>query len=257
MNRLENKVAIITGAAGGLGLATAKMFLDEGAKVVATDINEALLNESIGAIENENIIAVAHDVTSEEGWKNVVEKTLEKFGKLDVLVNNAGILLGKNVLEETLEEWNKIISVSATGAFLGIKACAPVMGTDGHSSIVNISSFAGLRGGFRSGGDAAYNAAKGAERLLTKHCAHALAEKRIRVNSIHPGGIFTPMVQMMMEQMGLGLEDLEKAHDPSQALPPHMALPEDVAYGIIYLASDESRCVTGAELSIDNGMASY
>ena len=254
MNRLENKVTIITGAAQGLGAATVKMFLDEGAKVVATDINEELLNETVKALNSDDVIAVAHDVSSEEGWKNVVEKALEKFGKLDVLVNNAGILLGKNVLEESLEEWNKVLSVSATGAFLGIKTCAPVMGTDGHSSIVNISSVAGLRGGARTGGDAAYNAAKGAERLLTKHCAHALADKRIRVNSIHPGGILTPMVMKMLEMSGATLDQLE---NPTAPLYPSMSTPEDVAYGIIYLASDESKTVTGAELSIDNGTASF
>ena len=253
MNRLENKVAIITGAAQGVGLCAVKMFLDEGAKVVATDINGEKLVANIEALNNENVIAVQHDVSSEEDWKNVVEKALEKFGKLDVLVNNAGLILGKTVEVETLDEWNKVLGVSATGCFLGIKTCAAVMGTEGHSAIVNISSVAGLRGGFRTGFDAAYNAAKGAERLLTKHSAHALAPKRIRVNSIHPGAIMTDMLKMYME-MDPNCMEPTKVHSP---LAPHYSDPEDIVYGIIYLASDESKTVTGAELAIDNGMSAF
>ena len=253
MNRIENKVALITGAAQGVGLAAVKLFLEEGAKVVATDIQGEKLAANIEALNNENVIAVQHDVSSEESWKNVVEKTLEKFGKLDVLVNNAGVIVGKPVEEESLEEWNKVIGVSATGCFLGIHTCAPVMGTEGHSSIINISSVAGLVGGARSCNDAAYNTAKGGERLLTKHCAHALASKRIRVNSIHPGAIMTDMLKMYIE-MDPNCLDANKAYSD---LYPHYADPEDVAYGILYLASDESKAVTGAELAIDNGMSSY
>ena len=253
MNRLENKVAIITGAAQGVGLCAVKMFLDEGAKVVATDIQGEKLFANIEALNNENVVAVQHDVTSEEAWKNVVDTAMEKFGKLDVLVNNAGFIIGKSVEEESLEVWNKVISVSATGAFLGIKTCSAVMGTEGHSSIVNISSDAGLVGGFRTGGDAAYNTAKGGERLLTKHSAHALAHKRIRVNSIHPGAIATDMLKMYLEMDPTCLD----ASKPYAVLAPHYSDPEDIVYGIIYLASDEAKTVTGAELCIDNGMAAF
>ncbi len=253
MNRLKNKVAIITGAAQGVGLCAVKMFLEEGAKVVGTDINYEKLEESLKAFDSENVLAVKHDVSSEEGWKNVVAKTLEKFGKLDVLVNNAGFIAGKDVTTETLDEWNKVISVSATGCFLGIKTCSEVMGTEGHSSIVNISSGAGIVGGPRTGGDAAYNTAKGGERLLTKHSAHALASKRIRVNSIHPGAIATDMLKMYLE-MDPNCMEATKVYAP---LAPYYSDPEDVVYGIIYLASDESKTVTGAELAIDNGLTSY
>lgn len=253
MNRLENKVAIITGAAQGVGLCAVKMFLDEGAKVVATDIQGEKLFANIEALNNENVVAVQHDVTSEEAWKNVVDTAMEKFGKLDVLVNNAGFIIGKSVEVESLEEWNKVIGVSATGCFLGIKTCSAVMGTEGHSSIINISSGAGLRGGSRTGGDAAYNTAKGGERLLTKHSAHALAAKRIRVNSIHPGAIATDMLKMYLE-MDPGILEASKPYAP---LAPHYSDPEDIVYGIIYLASDESKTVTGAELCIDNGMAAF
>ena len=253
MNRLENKVAIITGAAQGVGLCAVRMFLEEGAKVVATDIQGEKLFANIEALGSDNVIAIQHDVTSEEDWKNVVEKAVEKFGKLDVLVNNAGLILGKSVEVESLEEWNKGIGVSATGCFLGIKTCSAVMGTEGHSSIVNISSGAGLVGGGRTGGDAAYNTAKGGERLLTKHSAHALAHKRIRVNSIHPGAIATDMLKMYLE-MDPGCLDASKPYAP---LAPHYSDPEDIVYGIIYLASDESKTVTGAELAIDNGLTSF
>ena len=253
MNRLENKVAIITGAAQGVGLCAVKMFLDEGAKVVATDINGEKLFANIEALGRDDVIAVQHDVSSEEDWKNVVEKTLEKFGKLDVLVNNAGFILGKSVEVESLEEWNKIIGVSATGCFLGIKTCSAVMGTEGHSSIVNISSGAGLVGGPRTGNDAAYNTAKGGERLLTKHSAHALAYKNLRVNSIHPGSIMTDMLKMYIEN-DPNLLEWSKGFCP---LAPYYSDPEDIVYGIIYLASDESKTVTGAELAIDNGLSSF
>lgn len=253
MNRLENKVAIVTGAAQGTGLATVKLFLAEGAKVVATDIQGEKVEESIKAIGSDDVIALKHDVSSEEDWKNVVAKTMEKFGKLDVLVNNAGFSTGKNVEETTLDGWNKVIGVNATGCFLGIKYCSEVMGTEGHSSIVNIASVAGFVGGSRAGCDAAYHAAKGGERILTKHCAHALAYKKIRVNSIHPGGIFTEMARVSMERHPDVLDNI-KVFAP---LAPHFSEPEDIAYGILYLASDESRTVTGAELAIDNGYSSY
>lgn len=253
MNRLEGKVAIITGAAQGVGLAAVKMFLAEGAKVVGTDINYDKLAANLGEIESSDLMWLKHDVSAEENWKEVVSKTLEKFGKLDVLVNNAGLIMSKNVLDETLEEWNKVISVSATGAFLGIKTCGAVMGTEGHSAIVNISSAAGLVGGPRTGNDAAYNTAKGGERLLTKHCAHALASRRIRVNSIHPGAIMTDMLkkyyEMFPEKVGSN-----KGFCP---LYPHYSDPEDIVNAIIFLASDEAKTITGAELAVDNGLSSY
>lgn len=253
MNRLSNKVAIITGAAQGVGLATVKMFLKESAFVVGTDINYEKLDENMKKLGEEHLIWFKHDVSSEDDWKRIVDATIERFGKLDVLVNNAGFIVGKNVMEESLEEWNKVMSVSATGAFLGIKTCSSVMGTEGHSSIVNISSGAGLVGGPRTGNDAAYNTAKGGERLLTKHSAHALASKRIRVNSIHPGSIMTDMLKAYLEMDPNCMESSK----PFCPLYPHYSEPEDIANAIIFLASDESKTITGAELAVDNGLASY
>lgn len=253
MNRLNGKVAIVTGAAQGVGLTTVKMFLEEGAKVIGTDINFEKLEANLKAIDSNDVCWVKHDVTNEEDWKNVVKVALDKFGQLDVLVNNAGYMAGKNVLEESLDEWNKIIGVSATGAFLGIKTCAAVMGTEGHSSIINISSIAGLVGGSRTGKDAAYNTAKGGERLLTKHSAHTLAPKRIRVNSIHPGSIMTDMLKKYLEVNPNALET-SKLYSP---LYPHYSNPEDIANAIIFFASDESKTITGAELAVDNGCSSF
>lgn len=192
-------------------------------------------------------------MSKQEDWEQVVKKTMDKFGHLDVLVNNAGLIIGKSVLDESLEEWNKVIAVSATGAFLGIKTCAKVMGTEGRSSIVNISSGAGLVGGPRTGNDAAYNTAKGGERLLTKHAAHALAQKRIRVNSIHPGAIKTDMLKMYIE-MDPHCLDANKVFSP---LYPYYSEPEDIVNAVLFLASDDARTITGAELAVDNGLTSY
>ena len=253
MNDLTGKVAIITGAAGGVGMATAKMFLEAGAQVVATDINYEKLQTNIESLGSENIVYMQHDVASEEDWQKVVDYAIEKFGHLEILVNNAGVVLGKNVETETLDEWNLVMNVSATGPFLGIKYCSKVMSTDGRSSIINVSSVAGLIGGVRSGDDAAYNSAKGAERLLSKHAAHTLASKRIRVNSIHPGGIMTEMAYE------IGRKYPNRPYDLKQIapLPPHMAKAEDVANLICFLASDDAAVITGAEIACDNGMTSY
>ncbi len=253
MNRLDGKVAIITGAAGGVGLATAKMFLAAGAQVVATDLNEEKLKANIEAIGDDNIVYIQHDVTKEEDWQKVVDLAIEKFGHLEILVNNAGVLLGKDVLEESLDEWNLVMGVSATGPFLGTKYCAKAMSTDGRSSIINVSSVAGMFGGIRASGDAAYNSSKGAERILTKHCAHALASRRIRVNSIHPGAILTDMIKEF------GKNNPDKAYDVRgmAPLPPHMAMPDDIANLITFLASDDARVITGAEIAADCGMSAY
>ena len=251
MKRLNGKVAVITGAARGVGLTAVKMFLQEGAKVVATSRKMENLHENLKDVLCDDLLLVQHDVANEEDWNNVVEQAVAKFGKIDVLVNNAGLILGKNIEEETLEEWNKVLSISATGPFLGIQKCSKVM--EPGSSIINISSVAGLLGGPRTGNDAAYNAAKGGERLLTKHAAHVLAPKGIRVNSIHPGAILTDMLKAHLE-MFPGALDASKGMAP---LAPHYSTPEQIVYLMIFLASDEAGSITGSEIAIDNGHSSF
>ncbi|MCE5208853.1 MAG: glucose 1-dehydrogenase [Chloroflexi bacterium] len=251
MFRLSGKVAIITGAAGGMGLASAKLFAKEGAKVVATDIQFDLLQKEVNAINKSggDVLALELDVTSPEGWKSVVEKTIKKYGKVDILVNNAGIHIAKGILEAAVDDWNKVIAINTTSVFLGMKEVIPHMQKNGGGSIINISSIAALVGGASDGGGAAYSASKGAVRSLTKHAAQNFAKDKIRVNSIHPGAIYTPM----MEKSGLSREaaiDLLKSDYP---LPPHVGEADDIAYGVLYLASDESRFVTGEELVIDGG----
>jgi 3alpha(or 20beta)-hydroxysteroid dehydrogenase len=253
VKRLEGKVAIITGAAQGLGLVTSKLFVREGAKVVATDIQAEKVASEIAAIGSKDIIAVTHDVRIEESWRQVVDKTISTFGHLEVLVNNAAINLQKNVITATFAEFKDAIDTNLSGCFLGINLCYPVVTKGAYSSIVNISSVGGLVGGPLTGDDAGYNASKGGLRLLTKHAAHVLAHDKIRVNSVHPGGIMTAMRDIVLEKHP-AIEEVNRLwYSP---LPPHGAYPEDVANGILFLASDESKAMTGSELVIDNGFSS-
>jgi NAD(P)-dependent dehydrogenase (short-subunit alcohol dehydrogenase family) len=251
MGRLSGKVAIITGAASGMGLAGAKLFVREGAKVVATDVVADKLEKQIADIQGD-IIALPLDVSSEEQWKRVVDETVEHYGKVDVLVNNAGVLFGTGLLEHTLESWNKLLSINLTGVWLGMREVIPHMQAIGGGSIVNCSSIAGEIGG-ADGGDAAYTASKGAVRLLTKTAALTFAKDNIRINSVHPGAIVTGMT----EGWGATQEELGKSFQAETPLPPHAGEPFDIAYGYLYLASDESKFVTGAELVIDGGWISH
>ncbi|MFA5605781.1 MAG: glucose 1-dehydrogenase [Leucobacter sp.] len=246
MNRLSGKVALITGASSGQGRAEALLFAAEGASVVATDVNErglgTLLEELAGGSSAH--LALVHDVSSEPSWREVVDRAQARFGRIDVLVNNAGVYSPAGIEETGVEEWDGIMSVNARGVFLGMKAVLPGMQRAGVGSIVNISSTAGFVG--EAG--AAYVSSKGAVRLLTKHAAVEQARHGIRVNSVHPGTIVTPMIEGLLSDPRT-YEELARA----TPLPPHFGAPEDVAPGVLYLASDESRFVTGSELVIDGG----
>jgi cyclopentanol dehydrogenase len=247
MKRLENKVAIVTGAAGGMGAAMAKLFAMEGAKVMATDIQEEKLKEWTGVAHKEglDIEAEIHDVTSEKDWRKVIDKTVALFGKINILINNAGVYPPEATTETTTAgDWEKIISINATGPFIGSRLCVPHFRSAGGGSIVNISSIAGLVGG----NGPAYTASKGALRLLTKDQAVEFAKDKIRVNSIHPGGVLTPMTEFLMSTPGS--EDLLKNMCPLGRIGTAM----EIAYGALYLASDESSYTTGAELVIDGGL---
>jgi cyclopentanol dehydrogenase len=253
MARLEGKVALISGGARGQGAVEARLFANEGAKVAIGDILdeegkkvEAEINESGG-----ECIYVRLDVTNEEDWLHAVESTVARFGKLDVLVNNAGITGargpdGQRISIENLTEdqWDSVMDVNAKGVFLGTRYAIPEMRKAGGGSIINISSIAGLVGG--SG--AAYGASKGAVRIFTKSTAIQYANEGIRANSVHPGVIETPMTaNFLADEAG---RRANIARHPIGRL----GVPEDVAYGVLYLATDESSFVTGSELVIDGGL---
>jgi len=251
MVRLEGKVAIVTGAAGGMGLATARLFVKEGAKVVATDVQAELLQKEVHAIDPDgtSLIGVVMDVASPEAWKEVVQTALDKFGKLDILVNNAGIFVPKGILETEPEDWNRVLGINAAGVLWGMKAAIPAMQANGSGSIINIASIAALTSGAGDGGGAAYGASKGAVRSMSRHAAMNFAKEKIRVNSIYPGPIYTPMV----EKGGAPREAVAEGLKAVCPLPPHIGDAIDIAYGVLYFASDESRFTTGAELVIDGG----
>lgn len=242
--RLKDKVAIITGAANGMGAAEAKMFAKEGAKVVATDLDEknlVMLAEEIKTAGGE-VLTVKQDVTSELEWQALISKTIDTYGKLDILVNNAGIAINKNFSNMEMTEWNKVMDVNLNGCVLGMKYCIPEMQKNGSGSVVNISSIGGLVG---MAGSSPYTAAKGALRALTKSAAVEYGKDKVRVNSVHPGIIKTPMVADTMEAAMPFYETYTQL--------PYMGEPDDVAYGVLYLASDEARFMTGSELVIDGG----
>ena len=244
-NRLADKVAIITGAARGQGAAEARLFAAEGAAVVLTDVQvedgrrvEAEVAESGG-----DALFIELDVTSEEGWKRAVETTVQRFGKIDVLVSNAGIFPIEGLEDTTEELWDRVLDINARGVFLGAREVIPIMRSAGGGSIVNISSTAGIAG---SPGASAYHASKGAVRVFTKSAAIQYAPDGIRVNSVHPGGVDTRMLFDVYDDEYL---DLARKRVPME----RFAEPEEIAYAVLYLASDESSYVTGAELVVDGG----
>ncbi|TAM91235.1 glucose 1-dehydrogenase [bacterium] len=251
MKRVEGKVAIVTGGAMGIGRACSLLLAREGAQVVVSDIDERDGTQTAREVAalSEGIF-VAHDVASEAAWEAVMDQTLRRFGRLDVVVNNAGIGTTGNVEEATLESWRRLMAINCDGVFLGTKHAIRAMKASGSGSIINLSSILGLVG---DAGTAAYGASKGAVRLLTKSAALycARAGYRIRVNSVHPGYIVTPMVEHFLSVQS----DPVAARKAIEALHPIGRLGEadDVAYGVLYLASDESRFVTGSELVIDGG----
>jgi len=246
MGRLEGKVAIISGASSGQGRDEVKLFCDEGAKVIFGDIQD----EKGEALETEvrnsggEATYVHLDVTSESDWQKAVSKSVELYGKLDILINNAGVFLRKT-LEETSEcEWDFVQSINSKGVFLGVKSVISAMKESGGGSIVNISSMAGLVASSRA---PAYGASKGAVRLLTKSIAVQYGSDGIRCNSVHPG---------LIEETGMGDRLIEKAGNMILAGTPLgiYGTPRDIALGVLFLASDESSYITGSELVIDGGI---
>lgn len=243
--RLDGKVALISGAARGQGAAEARLFAGEGAKVVIGDVLDpdlkGVADELAGA--GYPVESLHLDVTREEDWVAAVALAEKAFGGLHVLVNNAGVLSTGGIESTTRNEWDRVVAINQTGVWLGMKAAVPAIRRSGGGSIINISSIYGLIG---SGGSTAYQATKGAVRILTKTAAVEYAKEGIRVNSVHPGIIATPMVTEGLPEEGA---------NQLIALTPlgRMGRPEEVAFGVLFLASDESSFVTGSELVIDGG----
>ena len=244
--RLDGKVALISGGARGQGATEGQLFVAEGAKVVLADILEPE-GESVAAEIREgggDSAFIRLDVTSEDDWRNAVEFTLETYGRLDILVNNAAIYMRTPIVDTELEEWNRIMDINSTGVFLGTKHAVPAMQRSGGGSIINISSTAGLVG---SGRGSAYGASKGSVRLFTKYTAIQHAADGIRANSIHPGPIDTEMIADNISTPE------GRAESEGRVPLGRIGSVMDVAYGALFLASDEGSYMTGAELVIDGG----
>lgn len=249
MGRLSGKVAIITGAAQGIGACTAEIFVKEGAKVVIADLNEAQggeLAEKLG----ESAAFFKLNVTDYQCWKDCIAFTKRTFGKFNVLINNAGISYRKDVAETTLEEWDRTIAINQTGVFYGIQTAIEEMRGSGEKcSIANASSIEGL---VAESAFFAYCAAKGAVTLMTKAAALYCGENRlnIRVNSVHPGYIITPMAYDDAHQNGQTIEEYSAEFIAKHPIG-YLGKPEDIAYGYVYLSSDEADFVSGTSLAID------
>ena len=243
MKRLENKVALITGAAAGLGEAIAKAYNREGAKLILTDVNEPLLKTVSDDLRKNGteVLDFVLDVRSEDRWKEIMHLAVDKFGQLNIVVNNAGIGTHGNIETTTFEDWKKLLDINLNGVFLGTKyAVETMLKTKSEGSIINMSSIAGLVGDEEL---LSYSASKGAVRLFSKSAALHLAKKNIRVNTIHPGYMNTELIKLVPDTEAM-----------LQNVPMHyFGDPEMIAQGAIYLGSDESKFSTGSELVIDGG----
>jgi NAD(P)-dependent dehydrogenase (short-subunit alcohol dehydrogenase family) len=248
-NRIEGKIAIVTGGASGIGEATSRLFVEEGAHVVIVDIDDVKGNALASELNKNGEIAMYRkfDVTQENRWIEVIDEVMAKWGRLDILVNNAGMsgVKGRATVEDTIvENWDTVFAVNSTAIMLGTKTAIPAMRKNGGGSVVNVSSIFGIVG---SPAGAAYHASKGSARAFSKAAAVQYASDNIRVNSVHPGFTDTPMT--------LDIHSQKEIRDARLAMTPmgRLGLPIDIAYGILYLASDESGWVTGTELVIDGG----
>jgi NAD(P)-dependent dehydrogenase (short-subunit alcohol dehydrogenase family) len=259
MGRVQDRVAIVTGGSTGLGRATAELFAAEGAKVVIADIQDDLGAAVAGEISAAGGAAYYYhmDVTKEAEVQDVCARVAADLGSIDILVNNAGITgAPKPTHEITVEEWDKVLGVDAKGVFLCTKHAVPYLKQAGGGSIVNISSVYGITGGMDVPPPFLYHAAKGAVRVMSKSDAICYAADKIRVNSVHPGWLWTPMLENVGKDSTEG-PDAFHARILSRLPLGHYGEPLDVAYGVLYLACDESKFVTGTELVIDGGYLAW
>ncbi|MBQ0850791.1 SDR family NAD(P)-dependent oxidoreductase [Streptomyces sp. NPDC057621] len=248
--RLDGKVALITGATGGIGTATAELFAREGARTVITDVADGPLHnlgdrlKALGA----EVVAVRLDVSRAQEWDEVITVVRDRFGKLDVLVNLAGIVDWPGIEDTREEDWDRVIDVNQKGTWLGMKAALPLLRASGNASVINTSSVLGLVG---SGAAAAYQASKGAVRLLSKTAAVEYARQGVRINSVHPGVIATPMIQELLDEQGDQQPDIQRT--PMR----RAGRADEIAPAILFLACDESSFVTGSELVVDGGLTAH
>lgn len=252
MNRLDGKVALVTGAAKGLGEADARLFSAHGATVILTDVdceNGERVAHEIGSAAR----FVKHDVCKEDEWETLIKQTVADFGGVHVLVNNAGVVEPGTIETQTAEEFRFVMAVSADGTFFGCKHAVPAMKESGGGSIINMASIASLQG---TPVVAAYSAAKGAVEALTRtvamHCA--LNKYNIRCNSVHPSSIMTPMVKDIRDRMvEKGMVTPQKLSEATAAN--KIGEPDDIANTVLFLASDESKFINGAQIRVDNGIS--
>ena len=254
MGRVQDKVAIITGAASGLGFAAARMLLKEGAKVVLTDVNREVLEsmqDRLNDFSQSQFKTFYHDVTQEDSWIELINKTENDQGKINILVNSAGISLGADVVSTDFDIWKKVHNVNLDSVFLGCKYAVPIMGKYGHGSIINISSISGIVAGWNT---AAYNSSKAGVRHLSKSVALFCAKKGydVRCNSIHPAFVNTPILDPIKQVFG----EAEAVAKLSRQIPINkIGDTDDVSYAIVYLASEESKFMTGSEIVLDGGLS--
>jgi|TARA_Y100000816_G_scaffold31915_1_gene20397 NAD(P)-dependent dehydrogenase (short-subunit alcohol dehydrogenase family) len=253
-NRVQDKVAIVTGAASGLGFAAAQKLMDEGAKVLLTDINKDIMNsmsERLSNYSETQYQTSVHDVSKEESWVGIIEKAEKHFGKINILVNSAGISLGADVVSTDFEIWKKVHEVNLDSVFLGCKYAVPIMSKSGQGSIINLSSISGIVAGWNT---AAYNSSKAGVRLLSKSVALYCAKKGydVRCNSVHPAFVDTPILDPLKQAFG---EENAVAKLSRQIPMNKIGDTDDVSYAILYLASDESKFMTGTEIVLDGGLS--
>jgi NAD(P)-dependent dehydrogenase (short-subunit alcohol dehydrogenase family) len=252
--RLKNKIALVTGGGAGIGRAICLQFAANGAAVCVSDINLDSAREAVASIEvsGGRAFALEHDAASEQSWDEAVQQLMSRYGRFDVLVNNAGIVLPGTIEDTSLEDWKREEAVNVHGVFMGMQKAIAIMKENGGGSIVNISSIDGLVGDPKA---VSYNAGKGSVRLMTKSAALHCASKKynIRVNSVHPGYILTPLVEQVFAAADKQWMEEYQEMKISRIPLGQLGTPDDIAHGCVYLASDEAAYVTGAELVIDGG----